>query len=333
VWVSRGLGPAVIGFVRSMIVLPRWAMDSPPRLRTLMLAHEREHLAAGDPMLLLFGLCALVIAPWNPLLWWQLRRLRLAVEIDCDARVLARCGGARDYAELLIEVARRGRAGRLAVAAFSSPATAIERRIRMMVSLPPRGAGWVATACVGLAVGVLVLACEMPAPAEPELADRPAAAMVPSAAAGTIREVEVVGHALAAEATAHASEKSECSTCPVPDVKERSVQGLLLRKAEVEATLKEMSDAEIEMPAVNVEGLPSRILAEPADLSGLSEKVLRERAVVKGRLEEVIVTGRPSKAGTDDAGLINKVRIRALAPEGTAGATQTKGVLLRRTGG
>jgi hypothetical protein len=46
-----------------------------------------------------------------------------------------------------------------------------------------------------------------------------------------------------------------------------------------------------------------------------------------------VVPGRPSKAGTDDAGLINKVRIRALAPEGTAGATQTKGVLLRRTGG
>jgi hypothetical protein len=27
---------------------------------------------------------------WNPLLWWQWNRLRLAIELDCDLRVLRR---------------------------------------------------------------------------------------------------------------------------------------------------------------------------------------------------------------------------------------------------
>ena len=32
---------------------------------------------------------AVVLMPWNLPLWWQWRRLRFAIEVDCDARVLA----------------------------------------------------------------------------------------------------------------------------------------------------------------------------------------------------------------------------------------------------
>jgi hypothetical protein len=43
--------------------------------------------------------------PWNPVAWWMFRRLRQAVEIDCDRRVLARHGGHRAYGELLVRTA------------------------------------------------------------------------------------------------------------------------------------------------------------------------------------------------------------------------------------
>ncbi|UUZ52386.1 hypothetical protein LP419_22985 [Massilia sp. H-1] len=46
-------------------------------------------MAARDPQLLGLALLVLVAMPWNLPMWWQLRRLRHAIEVDCDARVLA----------------------------------------------------------------------------------------------------------------------------------------------------------------------------------------------------------------------------------------------------
>ena len=41
------------------------------------------------PVFLMVTALTLILAPWNVALWWQLRRLRLAVEMDCDRRVVA----------------------------------------------------------------------------------------------------------------------------------------------------------------------------------------------------------------------------------------------------
>jgi beta-lactamase regulating signal transducer with metallopeptidase domain len=167
VLVSRGVGPAVVGFVRSAIVLPEWALASERRLRDLMLAHEEEHLRAGDPRLLLGAFVLLAAMPWNPVLWWQLRRLRLALEMDCDARVLRRHPDLRAYGTLLLELGQRGAGGQWAVAAaFSEPVTTLERRIRMMTSRKPRRAALRAAVSTGVG-GLLVLAaCETPTPTQ-----------------------------------------------------------------------------------------------------------------------------------------------------------------------
>ena len=50
---------------------------------------SEEHVRTKDPLTLALGLAAVVVAPWNPLAWWQHRRLRDAVEVDCDRRVLS----------------------------------------------------------------------------------------------------------------------------------------------------------------------------------------------------------------------------------------------------
>ena len=86
---SDDIGPAVIGFWRPEIVVPKWLLCADQHVMRLALAHESEHVRARDPLLLLAGTVAIVLLPWNLPLWWQWRRLRLSIEVDCDARVLA----------------------------------------------------------------------------------------------------------------------------------------------------------------------------------------------------------------------------------------------------
>lgn len=133
VWLTRDVGPAAYGMGRATIVLPTWVFGLEAPARRLLLLHEREHVRAGDPRLLLCGLFVAVAVPWNPVLWWMLARLRLAVEMDCDARVLARAPDARTYGRVLLEVGRR-RGGRALVVAFAEPRRFLERRIRRMTA-------------------------------------------------------------------------------------------------------------------------------------------------------------------------------------------------------
>lgn len=129
---SESDGPAVFGLGRGTIVMPRWALAADARVRELMLVHELEHQSARDPRLLLLALAAVLLQPWNPAVWWLARRLRLAVEVDCDARVLARGSDVRTYGLVLLEAGRRAAACRLPVPALSMPPSSLEERLRVM---------------------------------------------------------------------------------------------------------------------------------------------------------------------------------------------------------
>lgn len=165
VMVSEDTGPAVAGFFRSVIVLPRWALQVDDQLRGLMLEHEREHVRAGDPRLLLTATLLLLYMPINPLIWWQMRRLRLAVEVDCDARVLRRHhADLPTYGRLLLEVGARASGCRLPVASFSSPASTLEARIRAMTTRRPRRHAARSLAFLVAAGAVTVGAAFVPSP-------------------------------------------------------------------------------------------------------------------------------------------------------------------------
>lgn len=165
--VADATGPAVAGFFRPEIVLPSWMMEWSAARQRLIVEHEREHIRARDPLLLLAALVALVLMPWNAALWWQVRRLRLAIEIDCDARVLAGREQVREYGALLLEVGRFASSGRLPVAAFSEPASLLESRIRWMVARPPRHRPLVAAVLIFAAAAAPVAASALPAPTLP----------------------------------------------------------------------------------------------------------------------------------------------------------------------
>lgn len=164
VLLTEQVGPAVAGIRAPVVFVPRWvlALDEPSQ--RLLLAHEMEHVRQRDTMLLVAGAVAVALMPWNAVVWWIVRRLRLAVEQDCDARVLAVHPGVRRYADLLLTAAsRHGLASRLLAAHFGEHSSDLLRRIEAMTSqgrLPWRRLG---TATLVASV-LLVVSCESPRP-------------------------------------------------------------------------------------------------------------------------------------------------------------------------
>ena len=152
VYVAPDVGPAVVGFLAPAIVVPAWLVQSVRSEQAAVIAHEKSHIQAGDPGLFAITLCLLVFMPWNLPLWWQLRRLRHAIEVDCDARVLADGHDAITYGETLIAIGERQSAYIGAVAAMSESPSLLELRIKIMNSKPARF--WrlsaVATGCLSL---------------------------------------------------------------------------------------------------------------------------------------------------------------------------------------
>jgi beta-lactamase regulating signal transducer with metallopeptidase domain len=135
VLVSVDVGPAVIGFWHPQIVVPEWLLGANQHVRRLALAHESAHARARDPLMLFVASIAVVLMPWNLPLWWQWRRLRFAIEVDCDTRVLAssRIGGV-EYAEALLNVAARTADVPLAAAAMCESASTLEKRIHLLLA-------------------------------------------------------------------------------------------------------------------------------------------------------------------------------------------------------
>jgi hypothetical protein len=151
--------------------VPRWLTKSSPDEQELVIAHERSHLGAHDTQLLTLAVCLLACMPWNPMLWWQLRRLRLAIEIDCDARVLSLGYPIAPYSETLIAIGERQSASYAMTMAGYGSKSFLEQRIDNMLRKKTRHA-WVsalALACLG--VGLAVCAAEV-APPKVDLAGK-----------------------------------------------------------------------------------------------------------------------------------------------------------------
>lgn len=89
VLLSASFGPATVGWRSPRVVLPSWVLTLDAPLRALVLRHEQEHCRANDPRAMWMAAVAVVLVPWNVGVWWMVRRWRLAIELDCDARTLA----------------------------------------------------------------------------------------------------------------------------------------------------------------------------------------------------------------------------------------------------
>ncbi|MBS0387367.1 MAG: M56 family metallopeptidase [Proteobacteria bacterium] len=160
-YIAPQAGPAVFGWWRPSMVLPQWLAQAPSQLRELAIAHERSHLDARDPQLLAVALALLVVMPWNPSIWWQLRRLRHAIEVDCDTRVLRGGHDVLDYGEALLALGLRRSRQHGLLAASDASKSLLERRIRIMSTQPQRWSRLTAAALVGVALCAAAVAAEL----------------------------------------------------------------------------------------------------------------------------------------------------------------------------
>lgn len=164
VHVTEDVGPAVVGLLRPSIVVPHWLTAAPTTHQAAVVAHEQAHVDARDPMLFTSALGLLVFMPWNLPLWWQLRRLRYAIEVDCDARVLQGGVDARSYGETLIAVGER-RSGYVgAVAAMAESKSFLEERLQIMMTKPARWRRTAIALLAGISVAVTVVAAQVSPP-------------------------------------------------------------------------------------------------------------------------------------------------------------------------
>ena len=132
VYVSRGFGPALVGLLTPRVVVPAWVLQREPAARDAIIRHEEEHARARDHLTLLCGGLVAALFPWSPAIWWMCRRLRAAVELDCDARVLASGIAVADYGDVLFNAGARSRGWWGFAPAMGHPESLLERRLKMM---------------------------------------------------------------------------------------------------------------------------------------------------------------------------------------------------------
>ena len=168
--VSPGLGPAVLGLLRAEIVVPRSLLERSDEEQRLIVAHEREHLRAGDHLMLGGAWLCIIALPWHPVVWYLANRIRLAIELDCDARVLRAGASPRCYGALLIDMAAHAGGARVGALALADRTSHLERRILAMKVTTGRHAA-VRGLALGALGGLLVLAaCEAKVPTATEIA-------------------------------------------------------------------------------------------------------------------------------------------------------------------
>lgn len=105
---GRG-GPAVVGFISPVIVMPADDGHYTAEERELIRAHEREHVARKDPRAAAFAALAQCLCWFNPLVHFAAYLIRLDQELACDAAVIRARPAARAlYARTLLKTQLAG---------------------------------------------------------------------------------------------------------------------------------------------------------------------------------------------------------------------------------
>lgn len=192
--IAPAAGPAVVGLAPSQIILPAWLLSRSPEEQRLVVTHESEHVRAGDPWLLVFACGAVALMPWNPALWYALGRLRLAVELDCDRRVLGRGIPTASYGALLIDLSALRSTLPSAMPAFSCSGSYLERRLLAMTARPSRFSAPRRAFGAFIAAAAFVTACESKLPTSAEINQMDAASARDIATKASLLEERAINY-------------------------------------------------------------------------------------------------------------------------------------------
>ncbi|HUP90351.1 MAG TPA: M56 family metallopeptidase [Longimicrobiales bacterium] len=163
VTVTSDMGPATYGWLRPRIVLPLWVMQLPEQERSYVVRHEAEHLKSRDSSLLFITSLLLILTPWYLPLWWQVRRLAHAIELDCDERVIRSLGNSNRYAKLLLNAAQVPGYAVQMQPSFLGVKGSLERRLKALIT-PMSVRPFYRYCLVAIAVLALVLVMRTPHP-------------------------------------------------------------------------------------------------------------------------------------------------------------------------
>jgi beta-lactamase regulating signal transducer with metallopeptidase domain len=182
--------PAVIGFVRPIVLLPVRALTglSPEQLDAVI-AHELGHIKRFDVVVNFFQVIAETLFFFHPAVWWLNKRIRADREDCCDDIAIAACGGNVGFARALAEMEGWRNVPEFAMAAAGGPVAARVARLLGIQRAPEaRAAGVVVASAVmflALATGAMSLGLVQSAQAQEttasEKADEAAEAAEPTA--------------------------------------------------------------------------------------------------------------------------------------------------------
>jgi beta-lactamase regulating signal transducer with metallopeptidase domain len=132
--------PAVLGFTKPVLVLPKWLMPklTESSLRQIAL-HECEHLRRRDDWMNLLLQVGLVLMPLNPALHWLNRNIGIERELACDAKVVASTAEPLAYAAALTQLAEgrmQHKRLRLALAAWGRKSELTQRIFALLGQRP-----------------------------------------------------------------------------------------------------------------------------------------------------------------------------------------------------
>ncbi|MEO6778746.1 MAG: M56 family metallopeptidase [Gemmatimonadaceae bacterium] len=309
---SPSTGPAVVGVLSHQIVVPRWAAAMQPEHRRLILAHECEHVQARDPERLALAVAALILMPWNVGLWLCAARLRRAIELDCDARVLRRYPDTREYGYVLLEVASRGRnVGPLAVPMVSLLRFPSELELRLR-AMTRRGGLGARTALAGGIAALVAVAAAFAAPVPSPRVAHAAAVQLASRSPRALIRIMVgaaprgAGNLMNVSATQRLAVRD-----PLPVQRRDSASAVLMRRADSMRFAARM----LAMHERSLRAAESRLDSESAQLvaSANALRMVQRRPAI----------GRPRGVHSAVPSKVGHGAQRGLSPGTTANPPQT----------
>lgn len=169
--------PAIVGFFRPVILIPRWLLD-PEALDALRwsIRHEIVHARHLDPLVNFIRRIAETFFFFHPAAWIAGRRWETAAELACDQSLVRDPAEARDYATQLYSLLMRTRLNGWdkAASALGATRTQIGRRIETLLRTEPGSFGRTSGAARWLLLvgGAAVAVCGVTIiPAEAQVSD------------------------------------------------------------------------------------------------------------------------------------------------------------------
>ena len=169
--------PLLTGWLQPAIILPTEANHWPSQRLLMAVCHELAHFRRGDSQLLPLICLLRVLYWWHPLVWLALARLRRERENACDDLVLNQNFRATDYADLIVEAARRAHEfrwqnGALAMASTSNVGERVGAILNPELNRRPASRTTVFTGLIlAFALGWLFVAAQVQAQDTPAASD------------------------------------------------------------------------------------------------------------------------------------------------------------------